>query len=109
MLTGAKVPASALAYGGRLLLILAAAYAGSIGGAMVFGRSLAPGWHDANPCGLVATVGLAAVTPVASWALLLAVIGSLVILAFRLPLWTCLFVVLFFARVAYVVRSAWTV
>lgn len=90
-------------------MILAAAYVGSIVGAMVYRRTLALNWHDANPYGLVATVGMAAVTPLANSALLLALAGSLVILAFRLPLWTCLFVLLFFARVAYVLRSAWSI
>lgn len=96
------------ACGARILLMLGAAYLGSLVGAMVYGHSLSPGWHDANPYGLVATVGMAAVTPFANLLLLLALVGGVAILAFRLPLWTCFLLFLLFAQVAYTLRSAWS-
>lgn len=90
-------------------MIAAAAYLGSITGAMVYGHASSLSWHDANPYGLVTTVGLAAMTPYANLTLLLALLGSAAILAFRLPLWTCVFALMLFALVAYTLRSAWSV
>jgi hypothetical protein len=99
----------AKACGLRVLLIIAAAYIGSIVGAVIYGLNLDLSWHEVNPYGLLATIGLAAVTPVANLILLLATGYSIACVSFRWPLWSHLFVVLMFAGVAYVLRSAWRV
>jgi hypothetical protein len=97
------------AYGLRFIWIIVAAYLGSILGALAYGRTFVLGWHEVSPIGLVATIGIAAFTPVVNMFLLLAVIYSIFLTFFRWSLWNYLFVTISFGIVAYALRVAWRV
>ncbi len=97
------------AYGLRFIWIIVAAYLGSILGALAYGRTFVLGWHEVSPIGLVATIGMAAFTPVVNMFLLLAVIYSIFLTFFRWSLWNYSFVTISFGIVAYALRVAWRV